>query len=57
MASIEELNSIAKELRRDILIMLARAGAGHPGGSLSEIDLLTALYFHILKEQIQNRQL
>jgi len=48
MASIDELKKIAKELRRDIVTLLARAGAGHPGGSLSEIDILTALYFHAL---------
>jgi len=37
--------SLAKELRKDILVMLNKAGAGHPGGSLSEIDMLSGLYF------------
>src|SRR3989338_483350 len=37
--------SLAKELRKDILVMLNKAGAGHPGGSLSEIDMLSVLYF------------
>ncbi|HEB71143.1 MAG TPA: transketolase [Nitrospirae bacterium] len=41
----EELAKIADELRIDILEMLHTAGSGHTGGSLSAIDILTALYF------------
>ncbi|VAX23969.1 Transketolase, N-terminal section [hydrothermal vent metagenome] len=41
----EELAKIANELRVDILEMLHTAGSGHTGGSLSAIDILTALYF------------
>ena len=40
-----ELEQIAKELRRGILNIIFRAGSGHPGGSLSATDILTALYF------------
>ena len=40
-----ELANIACELRKDILTMLATSGSGHTGGSLSAIDILTALYF------------
>ena len=40
-----ELQAIANEMRKDIIRMLAAAGSGHPGGSLSCIDMLTALYF------------
>ncbi|MDR1997481.1 MAG: transketolase [Candidatus Margulisbacteria bacterium] len=42
---IEELTAIARKLRRAIIEMLAEAGSGHPGGSLSAADLVTALYF------------
>lgn len=35
----------ATEIRRDILRMITEAGSGHPGGSLSCTDILTALYF------------
>jgi transketolase len=41
----EALKQIAKELRVDIIQLLVEAGSGHPGGSLSEIDMLVALYF------------
>ncbi|HIO94002.1 MAG TPA: transketolase, partial [Candidatus Poseidoniales archaeon] len=35
---------MAVRCRAEILRMTHRAGAGHPGGSLSEIDILVALY-------------
>jgi transketolase len=39
-----ELGEIATRLRRDILQMLTKAGSGHPGGSLSAIDIILTLY-------------
>ncbi len=42
---IQQLKAIARELRVDIIKMLVEAGSGHPGGSLSAIDILTCLYF------------
>jgi transketolase len=42
---VDELKQISKELRIEIIRMLQEAGSGHPGGSLSEIDILTCLYF------------
>lgn len=41
----QELRRIAEELRIWIVEMLTAAGSGHPGGSLSAIDLLTVLWF------------
>jgi transketolase len=41
----QALQAIANELRIDILSMIHQAKSGHPGGSLSAIDILTALYF------------
>ena len=40
-----QLAAKATDLRKDILTMITEAGSGHPGGSLSCIDILTALYF------------
>jgi transketolase len=40
-----ELSELANEMRQDIVRMIAKAGSGHPGGSLSCIDVLCALYF------------
>ena len=39
------LNEIARIIRRDIVSMIHRAKSGHPGGSLSVVEILTALYF------------
>ncbi len=49
MANIEKLKKIANELRKESLIITHRAQSGHPGGSLSEADILSALYFYKLK--------
>lgn len=46
---VDRLREIAGRLRIDIIEMLARAGSGHPGGSLSCIDIVTALYFARMK--------
>ena len=43
--SKEELKTIATQIRRDILRMVCKANSGHPGGSMSSTDILTALYF------------
>lgn len=48
-ADVTQLKAIAKQLREDIILMLTEAGSGHPGGSLSAIDIVTALYFHTMK--------
>ena len=50
----DELKAIAKELRRDIVKMTFTAGSGHPGGSLSEIEMLTALYLRVMRHDPQD---
>ena len=49
MTQIRELQEKAKQIRRLIVQMLAEAGSGHPGGSLSSADLITALFFSVLR--------
>jgi len=46
---IRELEGKAKRIRRLIIQMLANAKSGHPGGSLSATDLVTALYFAVMR--------
>jgi transketolase len=45
VTSIQELESIARTLRRHVVRMIAAANSGHPGGSLSAVEIVTALYF------------
>ncbi|MFB0556631.1 MAG: transketolase [Dehalococcoidia bacterium] len=54
--SIEELKEMAKKLRRHVITMTATAGSGHPGGSLSAADIITALYFRAMHHNPQNPQ-
>ena len=49
MPTNQELNNIASQVRRDIIRMVTSAQSGHPGGSLSSADILTALFFSELK--------
>lgn len=49
-----QLVEISKELRVDIIKMINKAGSGHPGGSLSAIDILTYLYFEKMNVNIDN---
>ena len=44
---IKMLEQIAREVRIDILKMLTKAGSGHTGGSLSIVEILVAIYFHV----------
>jgi transketolase len=45
---------IGKLIRKDIIQMLKEAGSGHPGGSLSCVELIVALYWHFLKQDPNN---
>jgi transketolase len=54
MPSIQELESIASQVRRDIVRMVHAVQSGHPGGSLGCADYLTALYFEIMNHQPDN---
>ncbi|HOX32345.1 MAG TPA: transketolase [Spirochaetales bacterium] len=47
--SAGELEARARRLRRLILDTVHRAGMGHTGGSLSEVEILVALYFRVLR--------
>ncbi|WP_276089985.1 transketolase [Pedobacter sp. JY14-1] len=47
--TINELEDIATQVRRDIVRMVHACQSGHPGGSLGCADFLTALYFEVMK--------
>ena len=47
--SVEELQSVGRKIRRHIVTMTAEAGSGHPGGSLSAVEIVTALYFRVMR--------
>lgn len=54
--SYEELGQIAKILRKDIVKMLTESKSGHPGGSLSAVEIMTTLYFNEMNVDVKNTQ-
>lgn len=51
---VKRLEQQAITIRQDILTMIHAAKAGHPGGSLSAVEMVTALYFHVLNIDPEN---
>ena len=54
MKNTEELEKVAKDVRKGIIEEVYRAESGHPGGSLSIADILTVLYFNVLNIDTKN---
>ena len=52
--STQELQQIARRVRRHIVEMTAAANSGHPGGSLSAVEILVSLYFRIMRHDPPN---
>lgn len=48
------LNEIARNIRKDIVSMIHGSKSGHPGGSLSAVEILTALYFDEMNVDANN---
>lgn len=56
MHNYDELKAIANSMRVDIIKMLESSKSGHPGGSLSACEILSALYFKEMKIDPKNPQ-
>ncbi len=54
ISSVKDLQFLAKDIRINIIRMLAEAESGHIGGSLGLVDIFTSLYFHILNHEPRN---
>jgi transketolase len=52
--SLEELQAICKRVRREIIEMTGAAKSGHPGGSLSAVEIVVELYFDYMRIDPQN---
>jgi len=51
---VKELEEKTQKFRVEIIKMIYSVQSGHPGGSLSAVDILTCLYFHQMKIQPKN---
>ncbi|WP_244833962.1 transketolase [Clostridium sp. BJN0001] len=54
MNNINELQDMAKQIRKDIVSMLTESASGHPGGSLSIADIMSVLFFKELNIDPKN---
>ncbi|MDI3534598.1 MAG: transketolase [Thermosediminibacterales bacterium] len=54
MNDINFLKKIALQVRKDIVEMTYHAGSGHPGGSLSAVEIMVSLYFSVMKVDPKN---
>ncbi|MEO8660003.1 MAG: transketolase [Bryobacteraceae bacterium] len=52
--NVEELQAIAKSVRRHIIEMIGAAKSGHPGGSLSAVEILVTLYYDVMRHDPSN---
>lgn len=52
--TLQKLETIANNIREDIISMLEHAGSGHSAGPLGLADIFTALYFDVLKHDPKN---
>ena len=48
------LAEICKDVRRDIVTMISKAGSGHPGGSLSSVEIMVTLYYKFMHVDPKN---
>ena len=53
---MENLEKIAKDIRKDVLDMIYAAGSGHPGGSLSCVEILVVLYHSAMNLSLDNNK-
>ena len=51
---MDQLKQHAKNIRKNIVKMVYEASSGHPGGSLSAADIVTALYFSVMDINCEN---
>ncbi len=52
--SVAELQSLARVIRRHIVEMTGAAKSGHPGGSLSAVEILVTLFYDVMRHDPQN---
>jgi transketolase len=52
--NVEELQAIARTTRRQIIEMITAAKSGHPGGSLSAVEILVTLFFDVMNHDPSN---
>jgi transketolase len=52
--NVQELQAVAKKVRRHIIEMTGAAKSGHPGGSLSSVEIVVTLYYDVMRHNPAN---
>lgn len=52
---MENLEKISKDIRKDIITMIYEASSGHPGGSLSCVEIIVSLYYNIMNLNLDEK--
>ena len=52
--NLADLQAISKQIRRHIITMTGAAKSGHPGGSLSAVEILVTLYYDVMRHDPAN---
>jgi transketolase len=53
-SDVTELAAISKRMRREVIEMITEAKSGHPGGSLSAVELVVTLFFDVMRHDPAN---
>src|SRR5712664_4944111 len=53
-SNVTELAALSKSMRRQVIEMITHAKSGHPGGSLSAVEILVTLYFDVMRHDPSN---
>jgi transketolase len=54
ISDTNKLQGICKDVRKDILSMIHAVGSGHPGGSLSAVEMIVGLFFSVMNHDPKN---
>src|ERR1700704_7198533 len=53
-SNVDQLAALSKSMRREVIQMITAAKSGHPGGSLSAVEILVTLYFDVMRHDPSN---
>src|SRR5258706_6186010 len=53
-SNVDQLAAFSKSMRREVIEMIPAAKSGHPGGSLSAVEIIVTLYFDVMRHDPAN---
>src|SRR3984893_13897059 len=53
-SNVDQLAALSKSMRREVIEMITAAKSGHPGGSLSAVEIVVTLFFDVMRHDPAN---